>query len=416
MKWLMIIVFMICPASSMAAGFRIGEQGAAAMGKANAVAATIEDASAIYFNPAAMTSLMGNWISLGGTLISPSTDYTSQAGIESIKKAQIFSPPNFYAGTHLADKKLAIGFGVYVPFGLGSNWSDTGPFRYEATFTDLKVFNFNPSIAYRFNSAVSIGGGINYEKLSVTFDKQNPWSAFGGTADGKTHLTGDGTGWGYNLGILISPFEKMKIGISYRSRVHFNINGDVEISNINGAAPLSAFGSSQFRSDVQLSLDLPDTLLVGIAYKLFDRLTVEFDFDWTGWRSFNQLKFDYADERPPFLTDTISRKDWRNVLAFRIGIEYLFNESFKLRSGYAFDPDPVPEETFEPRITDSNRHQLTVGSGYAFGRFIVDAAYMAVFFEKRTITNNTVGTPFTNINGTYKSFSHLLGTNISYNF
>ena len=410
------LFLLLIPSISTAAGFRIGEQGAAAMGRANAVTASITDATAVYFNPAAMTSLKGNWISAGGTLISPSTNYTSQAGLESTKDAQIFYPPNLYAGTYLEDKNLAFGFGIYAPFGLGAKWSDIGPLRYEATYTDLKVFNINPTIAYRFNSTISIGGGINYEKLFVTYDKQNPWSAFGGTADGKTHLTGEGTGWGYNFGIQISPIEKIKIGIAYRSRVHFDIKGDVELSNINGASPLSAFGSSQFKSDVSLPLDLPDTLFVGIAYKLLDQLIIEFDFDWTGWSSYKELTFDYADERPPFLTNTTTRKSWKDVLAFRTGLEYSLSDKFKVRAGYAFDPNPVPEDTFEPRITDSDRHQLTIGSGYTFGRFIVDVAYMAVFFEKRTIAGNTVGNPSTDANGTYESFSHLLGLNISYQF
>ncbi len=386
------------------------------MGKANAVTASINDVTAVYFNPAGLTSLKGNWVSAGGTLISPSTDYTSQAGIQSSKEPQIFYPPNFYAGTYLKDKNLAFGLGIYAPFGLGSKWSNTGSLRYEATETDLKVFNINPTIAYRFNSTISIGGGINYEKLFVTYDKQNPWSAFGGTADGKTHLTGEGAGWGYNLGILISPTEKIEIGVAYRSRVHIDVNGEAELSNINGASPLSTFGGSEFKSDASLPLDLPDTLFVGIAYKLFDRLTVEFDFDWSGWSSYQQLKFDYVDERPPFLTDTTIRKNWKDVLTFRTGLEYSLSDKFKIRTGYAFDPNPVPDDTFEPRITDSDRHQLTIGTGYRFGRVIVDVAYMAVFFEKRAITDNTVGNPFTDVNGTYESFSHLLGLNISYQF
>ena len=415
-KCFFILFLLLIPAISAAAGFRIGEQGAAAMGKANAVTASINDVTAVFFNPAALTSLKGSWISAGGTLISPSTDYKNTIGLESSKEPQIFYPPNFYAGTYLKDKKIALGLGIYAPFGLGSKWSDTGPFRYEATYTDLKVFNINPTIAYKINPVVSIGGGINYQKLFVTYDKQNPWSAFGGTTDGKAHLTGEGSGLGYNFGILFSPTEKFQIGIAYRSRIQIDINGYLELSNINGASPLSTFGSSQFKSDVSLPLDLPDILFFGIAYKLFDRLTVEFDFDWTGWSSFKQLKFDYADEKPPFLTDTITKKNWRNVLAFRAGLEYSFNDNLKARAGYAYDPNPVPEDTFEPRITDSNRHQLTIGNGYTFGRFIVDLAYMAVFFEKRNITNNEIDTPSMDVNGTYKSFSHLVGANISYNF
>lgn len=404
------------PSLSSAAGFRIGEQGAAAMGRANAVTASIYDISAIYFNPAALTSLKGNSISLGATMIAPTTTYTSPNKLAARKENQLFNLPNFYIGSYWEEKKLAYGFGFYVPFGLGSKWSDTGPFRYEATYTDLKVLNFNPSVAYRLNPYISIGAGINYEKIFVTYNKQNPWTIFGGIADGKTDITGDGSGLGYNLGVQFSPTEKIKIGIAYRSRVNIEIRGSVKISDISGSAPLSAFGSSDYISDVSLPLNLPDTLSIGLSYQLFDRFIMEFDLDWTGWTSYKNLQFNYTDEKPPFLTDTTIQKKWKNVLAFRTGFEYSFNENIKARGGYAFDPNPVPEDTFEPRITDSNRHQLAIGTGFIFGKFVVDIAYMALFFENRTISNNDIGSPLTNVNGTYKSFSHLTGANISYLF
>jgi len=47
---------------------------------------------------------------------------------------------------------------------------------------------------------------------------------------------------------------------------------------------------------------------------------------------------------------------------------------------------------------------------------VVDIAYMAVFLKKRTIFNNEVGSPLTDIKGVYKSLSHLLGLNLSYRF
>tara|TARA_B100002003_G_scaffold196443_1_gene186604 strand:- start:42 stop:455 length:414 start_codon:yes stop_codon:yes gene_type:complete len=133
LKRFFTLFLLLIPSISTAAGFRIGEQGTAAMGKANAVTASINDVTAVYFNPAALTSLKGNWVSAGGALISPSTDYTSQAGIQSSKEPQIFYPPNFYAGTYMKDKNLAFGLGIYAPFGLGSKWSNTGSLRYEAT-------------------------------------------------------------------------------------------------------------------------------------------------------------------------------------------------------------------------------------------------------------------------------------------
>lgn len=412
---LIILAFLATPSFSIAAGFRIGEQGAAAMGRANAVTAGIDDVSAVHFNPAALTTLKKSWVSIGSTVIVPSTDYINPLGNSSSKENQFFYPPNFYVGKFFKEKQLALGFGVNIPFGLGSKWSNTGPFRYEATYTDLKVINFNPSVAYRFNSIISVGAGLNYEKLFVTFDKQNPWQVFGGEMDGKTHLSGEGTGLGYNLGILFSPTGKIKIGIAYRSRVHFDVRGEVELTRISGTTPLLVFGSSRFRSDVSLPIDLPDTLSAGVAYQISDGLTIEFDLDWTGWSSYKELKFNYTDERPPFLEDTAIQKSWKDVTAYRIGLEYHFNKNIKGRGGYAFDPGPIPGKTFEPRSPGSDRHQLAVGSGLVLGKFVFDIAYMAVFLKNRVIEND-IGEPITNIDGEYKSFCHLVGTNVSYKF
>lgn len=416
-KYICFLLIVLFPSISMAAGFRIGEQGAAAMGRANAATASVDDVSAVYFNPAALTSLKKRWVfSAGGTLILPSSDYTNTDGVNSSKKSQIFTLPNLYIGKFLEEKNLAFGFGINVPFGLGTKWSDTGSFRYEATETAVTAINFNPTVAYRFGSTLSLGFGVDFQKLFVTYDKQNPWPVFGGSTDGKTHLSGESTGWGYNLGVLLTPSDKMKIGITYRSRVHHDIKGDVELTNINGALPLSVFGSSQYKTGASLPLDLPDVLGAGVSYKISDRLMVEFDLDWTGWSSYKQLSFDYAVEKAPFLTDKIIRKDWKDVLAYRAGFEYSYNDDLKLRWGYAYDTNPVPDSTFEPRITDSNRHQLTFGGGYRFGKFLIDAAYMAVFFEKRSISGSTIGSPYTDINGTYKSIVHLTGFNLTYIF
>ena len=75
-------------------GFQINEHGARSMGLAGAFTAIANNASAVYFNPAGITQLMGTHFSLGTTYISPSSKFTGPTGTlstESELKKQYFT-------------------------------------------------------------------------------------------------------------------------------------------------------------------------------------------------------------------------------------------------------------------------------------------------------------------------------------
>jgi long-subunit fatty acid transport protein len=87
-----------------------------------------------------------------------------------------------------------------------------------------------------------------------------------------------------------------------------------------------------------------------------------------------------------------------------------------------YDQNPVKEEHFETRIPDSDRQGFSIGAGYSTGNVTIDAAYMYLLFNKRTISNSlmddasvTPGAPDA-LNGTYKSNAHLAGITIGYKF
>jgi long-chain fatty acid transport protein len=59
-----------------AAGLRVNEQGAKAMGMGNAFAAQADDPSALYYNPTGIAFLKGTQVSLGSLLIAvPETEF-----------------------------------------------------------------------------------------------------------------------------------------------------------------------------------------------------------------------------------------------------------------------------------------------------------------------------------------------------
>jgi long-subunit fatty acid transport protein len=66
--------------------------------------------------------------------------------------------------------------------------------------------------------------------------------------DGKSDLSGAGSGIGANFGLLYEPFQGVKFGLSYRSQVFVHHTGELQLSlpafvrgvprNVDGAADI----------------------------------------------------------------------------------------------------------------------------------------------------------------------------------
>jgi len=105
-----VVIYLAFPLTGMGAGFHIREQGAKAMGMANAFVAQADDPSAVFYNPAGIAFQDGTAVSLGITVINvPETEFTGNTelgdraaglGVEQNADTRahddIFFPPNFY--------------------------------------------------------------------------------------------------------------------------------------------------------------------------------------------------------------------------------------------------------------------------------------------------------------------------------
>jgi long-chain fatty acid transport protein len=385
-----------------AAGFALPEQGVSAMGMASAFVGQADDASAVWYNPAGITQLDGTRISGGIIPIYPILTHENTTGTTDVSERMIHVPIHLYA-THKMSDKLSFGLGVNDPFGLATDWDpNNSATRYVATFSKVVTTEVNPNVAYKLNDNLSVAAGVAYVKLRATFESIFP-TGF------NLRISGDGDGWGGNAAVHYKATNQFNVGLSYRSRVKIDVDGTAD------------YNAGVLSNAANTSVTLPDLLQVGASYKASDNLTLNADLGYTWWSTYDRLVIQSATFGPLVGSNTLTQeKQWKDTWTLRIGGQYKLSDQLKLRAGYLYDKNPVKEEYFETRIPDSDRQGVSVGAGYTVGNITIDAAYMYLYFNHRTINNSladdaTIVTP-TALNGNYKSQAHLAGITVGYKF
>jgi len=385
------------------------------------VAGQNEDPTAVFVNPAAMTSLPGTQVTVGITWENIHGGYKDNSGNETKERVTNVGVPNFSITQSFMDGKLSAGLSSQSPFGLETYWPGNSPLRYVATDSRLDLVDITPAIAYQIHPKLSIGMGADYVNLfNATLNR----AVATGGADGNSSLTGQGTSWGYHAGLIFKPFEQHSIGITYHSKVDLRVNGSVTLNGLSGI-PGFLLGGSHYSTSAYTDVVLPASLQLGYAFKPNDKWLLEVNAAWYDWASSRDINVRFPNATPTELlvlnTGNPTPTNPRDAWSVNTGANYKVNDRWQVRSGFWYEPHALPETTFSPAFMDLSRYGLAAGAGYALtSSFTIDAAYSAIFMHNRTINNNvganTSGIPTYNINGTYSDFANIVAVNLTYKF
>jgi long-chain fatty acid transport protein len=369
----------LLPLSAHASGFHIDEQDARATGRAGAVTANPGNASAIYYNPAGIAELRGLNLVGGVSLVSPSAEFTSAAdGSQTSAKAQTFVLPQLFASWR-ASELLAIGVGIYSPFGLALDWPASSPGRTSVRQAELRTLFITPTLAFALSKWVpglALGAGLDLVPASVRLSRDILF----GTDVATVALSGEAFSVGARAGITYRPpaLRGWSFGLTYRSPVQLDFDGHADFD----ASPVYR-PSLPPDGDVNTSVTLPQSVGLGIAFDPLPAWQIEVDGSWRGWSSYDQLDV----ELPDGSVDS-SRKDWEDSLTLRIGSELTWAERWSARIGVIWDQTPVPATTLDFQLPDANRVDLSLGVGAQLSSvFALDLGVLYVLPQERSTSN-----------------------------
>ncbi len=346
-----------------AAGFALIEQSASGMGNAFAgAAATAEDASTIFYNPAGMSRIEGKQVVVGVHAIDLSAKFTNSA---STKPAAIVTNPlggnggdaggvgvvpNVYFVMPIGDR-LNFGIGANAPFGLKTEYDDTWAGRFQGIKSDLKTYNINPALSFKVSDTLAVGAGLNYQHLDV--DLTNA-VVLGANTEGRAELDANDDAWGWNVGVLFQPTPSTRIGASYRSKLDYKLEGSTTVKNASGAVVAPASGATN--ADVTL----PDSFSLSLAQKLNDQWEFLADATFTHWSEINRINI--VNSNNGTLRDSLVL-NFDDTWRYSIGANYKLNEDWTLKTGVAYDQTPVKgADSRSVRLPDNDRTWVSIGA------------------------------------------------------
>jgi len=336
--------------------------GARATAAGGAFVSRADDWTAIYWNPAGLTS--ERLTEAGGSLEflsvrahdsvglrNPVAPLTSENLLRGDVLAQLGGEPSSFqatdssfrvplpaAGVNGQWNRLGWAVGSYAPMGFSFKISDDSRPGYAASYESQGyLLNHNVSLAYPVLPYLSLGAGVNgvQGRIEREAHKFTPLSQY----ESGTTLSG----WGVQgvFGFLYRWRDAIRLGGVYRTGSTLKLKGRTHIADTRLPITVPGVGTIQSESsDITYDLRNPTTWGLGASWSVIP--TVVFSADWqrTAW---SESRLGLSFDSPGFLLQNQSMdRSWEDSDRYRFGMEWTFRPQWSVSAGYFRDPQVVP--------------------------------------------------------------------------
>jgi long-chain fatty acid transport protein len=329
--------------------------------------------------------------------------------------------------------RVAAGLGVYVPYGLTSQWRGDFPGRFLALRASLATIYVQPTLALDvIPNRLSIGGGpifghSNVELFQAVDLSQQllPGSTTlrfsnagipAGTEFARANLKGDANAWGAQFGGQLKLTNTLDVGVRWLWALYFEYD-DAEATftqtmtrivlpagSLPGqttALPIDALLAPQFSTAGSTpgalttrpgssAIKHPGQVQVGLNWSGLPRTNLALDYTWFSWSDFDVLPVQFGGTNPPPSRTII--EDFDDAQRIGVSVDHVLDNrliggrvnNWAIRAGFSAAKTPAPDYTVTPLLPDQDRKNYNIGLGIPLGsRFGLDVAYLKVDTDGR---------------------------------
>lgn len=335
------------------------------VGMGGAWAAWVDDATAVAFNPAALSDIDPQ-VQAGGELVIGPRSYTPPG--EPAQSTTIVAPiPVVGAvGRFTSDERpsaFTFGIGLWNTFG--------GTVEYDQktamTFDRVQdaVVEATAGAALRISDRLSLGAafrvGIGLFDVVAT---EYPYNA---------DLSASGAGVGATFGLLFKPTSRVRIAASYRTPLRITTTGTGTIELPGGTSQVTVTHEQTW----------PQTATFGVGILATPRVKLAAQLDWTAWSMIDRIVVSASG-----IPDIAFVENWRDSYTIRAGAAIAASDTFTIRAGTYVDTNAVPDRAIERQYLDGPKLGIATGASMTRGPIRIDAAADAVLASPREVPDD----------------------------
>ncbi len=284
---------------------------------------------------------------------------------------------------------LALGLSVYGNGGMNTAYTTPVPlFGTSNAGVDLSQLFISPTVAWKLAPEHAIGLSLNlaYQRFKATglenFTAPSGPMRFSQAPDKVTNQGyDDSTGFGVRIGYYGQFTPAFAVGLVYQSKTS-----------------MQAFGKYAGLFAEQGGFDIPASYGLGLAFKPAAGWTVAFDI----------LRIEYSDVpsvanpllpnlfNAPLGSDNGAGFGWKDVTAYKLGVDYVLDPQWTLRAGYNYGKQPIPpsETLFNILAPGVVEQHFTLGATWTMAPNNELSAAFTVAPEKKVAGPNAIPAAF----------------------
>ncbi|HIH4880945.1 TPA: long-chain fatty acid transporter FadL [Citrobacter braakii] len=418
-KSALAVAVAIISTQAWSAGFQLNEFSSSGLGRAySGEGAIADDAGNASRNPALIMMFDRPTFSAGAVYIDPDVNISGKSPYTGRSTdADNIAPTAWVPNAHFVmpiNEQFGWGASVTSNYGLATEFNDSYIVGEYGGKTDLKTVNLNLSGAYRLNDSWSFGVGFNavYADAKIERYSGEQTAALPKVSQKIASLKGDEWGYGWNAGILYELDKNNRYGLTYRSEVKIDFDGDyksgirTQANALPGAGTAFPWGTTNATVPGYLTLNLPEMWELSGYNRVAPQWAIHYSMAYTSWSQFQELKATGTNGQTLFYKEEGFKDSYRIAL----GTTYYMDKSWTFRTGIAYDDSPVPASKRSISIPDQDRLWLSAGTTYAFNDDAsIDVGVSYMHGQKVTVKEG----PYT-FDSEGKAW--LFGTNFNYAF
>lgn len=356
---------------SYAAAFQLYELGTPIIGTAGVGQAVVtNDASSSYFNPAAMAALPTTEFMIGSQLILPRSNFsrstaTTISGDNGGNAGTLTPGMGLYYVYNLASC-LKFGLSFTSPYGGWLTYNDGWVGRFFVQETQFYTLNLNPSLAYQINNWAAIGAGFVVEYANLHQTIALPLTPL---VDGQATIKVHNYASGFNLGILLLPTQRTKLGLAYRSKISHNLHGTTTFLRISATPNTST------------KMIMPHNIILSVSQNIANYFNLLAELGWSNWSTMKNTIIHIEG------FSAVTPRKWHNT--YRAGVAAQIDCSpLLLQAGASYDSSPTSSSHRLPDLPMDRQIRAGAGLLYTlYNRAQIGLSYEYINFGRANINN-----------------------------